>query len=173
MIAPVPVQRSRAIKRNWTLSQYRDRLSRYGDSRVKDKTVARPSYLQHGDSYPGKTTSLYWDDHRVATQPQSDKRKHKIMFMHHHISLKYIDAPIPCWMQALHERKMVISLNKFVIKTGCLYQSSTWFRFNLDVLVWLSSWLYCGTCIIKQILRTVCKNYVSIQPLYLYTYTCE
>ena len=26
-------------------SQYKDRLSRYGDSRVKDKTVVRPSYL--------------------------------------------------------------------------------------------------------------------------------
>ena len=31
---------------------------RYGDSHVKDKTVARPSYLQHGDPYTGKTTSL-------------------------------------------------------------------------------------------------------------------
>ena len=29
---------------------------RYGDSHVKDKTVAR-----HGDPYTGKTTSLYWD----------------------------------------------------------------------------------------------------------------
>ena len=34
---------------------------RYGDSHVKDKTVARPSYLQHGDPYTGKTASLYWD----------------------------------------------------------------------------------------------------------------
>ena len=34
---------------------------RYGDSHVKDKTVARPYYLQHGDPYTGKTTSLYWD----------------------------------------------------------------------------------------------------------------
>ena len=34
---------------------------RYGDSHVKDKTVARPSYLLHGDPYAGKTTSLYWD----------------------------------------------------------------------------------------------------------------
>ena len=43
---------------------------KYGDSNVKDKTVAkpyilvtrpRPSHLQHGDPYSGKTTSLYWD----------------------------------------------------------------------------------------------------------------
>ena len=34
---------------------------RYGDSLVNDKTVVRPSYLEHGDPYNGKTTSLYWD----------------------------------------------------------------------------------------------------------------
>ena len=34
----------------------------YGDPRVKDKTVARPSYLYYGDPLilHGKTTSLYW-----------------------------------------------------------------------------------------------------------------
>ena len=42
------------------LSQYKDHLSQYGDSHVKDKTVARPSYLWHGDPYTGKMTSLYW-----------------------------------------------------------------------------------------------------------------
>ena len=35
---------------------------RYGDSHVKDKTVARPSYLLHGNPYTGKTMSLYWDE---------------------------------------------------------------------------------------------------------------
>ena len=34
-------------------------FSGYGDSHVKDKTVARPSYLLHGDPTAGKTTSLY------------------------------------------------------------------------------------------------------------------
>ena len=34
---------------------------RYGDYHVKDKTVVRPSYLQYGDSYTGKATSLYCD----------------------------------------------------------------------------------------------------------------
>ena len=29
----------------WTLSQYKDSLSEYGDFHVKDKTVARPSYV--------------------------------------------------------------------------------------------------------------------------------
>ena len=29
------------------------------DSHVGDKTVTRPSYLQHGNHYTGKTTSLY------------------------------------------------------------------------------------------------------------------
>ena len=36
--------------------QCKDRLSRYGDSHVKDKTVAR-----HGDPYYVMTTYLYWD----------------------------------------------------------------------------------------------------------------
>ena len=35
---------------------------RYWDSHVKDKTVARPSYLKPGDPFTGKTTWLYWDD---------------------------------------------------------------------------------------------------------------
>ena len=39
---------------------------RYVDSHVKDKTVARPSYLQHGDPHTGKTASLYWDDPRES-----------------------------------------------------------------------------------------------------------
>ena len=34
---------------------------RYGDSHVKDKTVTRLSYLQHGDPYTGKSASVYWD----------------------------------------------------------------------------------------------------------------
>ena len=34
---------------------------RYGDSHVKDKTVARLSYLWHGDPYASKKTRLYWD----------------------------------------------------------------------------------------------------------------
>ena len=42
-------------------SQYKDILSRYGDSHVKDKTVMRPSYSLHGDPYTGKTASLYWN----------------------------------------------------------------------------------------------------------------
>ena len=46
----------------WAPSQYKDRLSQVWVSNVKDKAVARPSYLQHGDTYNGKTTSLYWDD---------------------------------------------------------------------------------------------------------------
>ena len=52
-----------SIYSTWALSQYKDHLSlpRYGDSHVKDKTVARLSYLSHGDPYNGKTTSLYWD----------------------------------------------------------------------------------------------------------------
>ena len=37
----------------------------HGNSRVKDKTVARPSYIKHGDSCAGKTTSLYWDGLRL------------------------------------------------------------------------------------------------------------
>ena len=43
----------------WAQFQYKDRLSRYRDSHYKDKTVSRPSYLYNGNSYTGKTTSLY------------------------------------------------------------------------------------------------------------------
>ena len=45
----------------WAPSQYKGRLSVYGDSHVKDKTVARPSYFYHGDPYTGKAASSYWD----------------------------------------------------------------------------------------------------------------
>ena len=41
---------------------------RYGDSYAKDKTVARPSYLWHGDPYTGKTTFLYWDGPQRSVQ---------------------------------------------------------------------------------------------------------
>ena len=45
----------------WALFHYKDRFSQVWDSHVKDKTVARPSYLWYGDPYTDKTTSLYWD----------------------------------------------------------------------------------------------------------------
>ena len=38
-------------------------LPRYGDSHVKDKMVARLSYLKHEDPYSGKMISLHWDAH--------------------------------------------------------------------------------------------------------------
>ena len=40
-------------QRTWALSQYKTVFPRYGDSHVKDKTVARPSYLLHGNPYTG------------------------------------------------------------------------------------------------------------------------
>ena len=46
----------------WVPYPYKHRLSQAWDFRVKDKTVARPSYLWYGDPNTGKTTSLYWDD---------------------------------------------------------------------------------------------------------------
>ena len=45
---------------------------RYGDPHVKDETVSRPSYLQHGDPHTGKTTSLYWESPHVTLE----KRRH-------------------------------------------------------------------------------------------------
>ena len=48
------------------LSQCKYRLSQVLDSDVKDKRVSRPSYLWHGDSYTGNTTSLYWDSPQKA-----------------------------------------------------------------------------------------------------------
>ena len=38
---------------------------RYGNFHVKDKTVVRPSYLNRGDPYTGKTTSLHLDGPNV------------------------------------------------------------------------------------------------------------
>ena len=49
----------------WVPSQYKDHLSRYGDSHSKYETVIRPSYpsfLYNGQPYTRKTISLYSDD---------------------------------------------------------------------------------------------------------------
>ena len=51
------VQRSWHQIRTGTPSQYQDHFSRYGDSLYKDKTTVR----YNENSYPGKTTFLYWD----------------------------------------------------------------------------------------------------------------
>ena len=45
----------------WVPSQYKDHLSRYIYFHYKDKTVVRPFYLYNGNSYTGKSASLYWD----------------------------------------------------------------------------------------------------------------
>ena len=44
----------------------------YRDPHVKDKTVSRPSYLQHGNPHTWERRSLYWD----GTQITSFKIKH-------------------------------------------------------------------------------------------------
>ena len=46
-----------------------DRLSHVWGSHVKDKTVARPSYLWHGDPCIGKSASLYWDAPWLLVSP--------------------------------------------------------------------------------------------------------
>ena len=51
----------RTLQKIRALSQYKDDLSWYGDSYIKDKRVARPYFLKHGDSCSSKTASLYWD----------------------------------------------------------------------------------------------------------------
>ena len=43
-------------------SQYKDGLSRYGDSHYQDKTVIRRSYLYYDNPYCGQTVPLFWDD---------------------------------------------------------------------------------------------------------------
>ena len=52
--------------KNWAPSQYKDGLPRCGNFHYKYKTVVRPSYLYNGNSYTGKTTSLYWDEPLVS-----------------------------------------------------------------------------------------------------------
>ena len=54
------------ITGTWAPSQYIDRLSRYGDSLVKDKMVMRLSYLYNRYPYTGIfMPSLYWDSPRM------------------------------------------------------------------------------------------------------------
>ena len=67
--------------RSWptqrALFQYKDHLSRYGYFHYKDKTVVRPSYLYKGNSYTGKTGSLY----RRPTGPGLKKSHLKCVHM--------------------------------------------------------------------------------------------
>ena len=48
----------RSISRNRASSKYKDRPFHLWDYNVKDKTVARPSYLYHGNPYTGKVTGF-------------------------------------------------------------------------------------------------------------------
>ena len=41
------------------------------DPHVKDKTVSRPSYLEHGNPHACERRSLYWDGAQVATSLES------------------------------------------------------------------------------------------------------
>ena len=52
------------------LFQYKDSLSRYGDSHYEDKRVSRPSFLYNGNPYTGKTGSLYWDSPLFTCLPE-------------------------------------------------------------------------------------------------------
>ena len=58
-----PVTRKLEEIAAWVQSQYKDGLFRYGDSHVKDTTVARPSYLEHGGSF------YWWDDVFMLRRP--------------------------------------------------------------------------------------------------------
>ena len=55
-----------------------------GDSHVKDKTVARPSYLWNGDPYTGKTTSY------IETDPWCFVVRNRPMFYPHPSSLPHM-----------------------------------------------------------------------------------
>ena len=59
-------QNKHVRKEDWGLSQYNNSLAASGDLHYKGKTVMRPSYLHNGNSYIGKTTSLYWDGSQAA-----------------------------------------------------------------------------------------------------------
>ena len=43
--------------------QNKDSFSKHGNFHCKHKTVVRQSYLNNGNSYTGKTASLYWNVH--------------------------------------------------------------------------------------------------------------
>ena len=70
---------------------------RYGDSHVKDKTVARPSYLWHGHPYTGKTTYFYIETAPSprpffkSTSPSAVKQPWSIWVNHSHTSAKNED----------------------------------------------------------------------------------
>ena len=53
--------RSTAKQCSRALSQYKDRLSRYGDFHYKDRMVMIVSYLYNGNLYTGNMASLYWN----------------------------------------------------------------------------------------------------------------
>ena len=67
---------------------------RYGYSHVQDKTIGRPSYLEHEDPYTGKTTTLYWDGPQVA--PTTVKQPSEIWITstgtrpHHRMCYKFM-----------------------------------------------------------------------------------
>ena len=81
-----------------------------GVSHYKDKTVARPSYLYNGNSCNGKTTSLFWDDHRHRLNV---KRDFSVMEFHYE-DRKAVIMPILVWYLYI-ETPIPASLNKQVI----------------------------------------------------------
>ena len=56
-----------AVNHKAAPTKYKDCLSMYGYSHYQDKTIniMRPSNLFDGNSYTGKTASLYWDGPQV------------------------------------------------------------------------------------------------------------
>ena len=76
---------------------------RYGDSHVKDKIVAIPSYLWHGDPYTGKMTSLYWDSPLVL-KPQYSRKTRSMPLL---LMPWFLTSPGLCdtWVTVIHEER--------------------------------------------------------------------
>ena len=63
------------------LSQYEDRLSSYGDSHYKDRTVVKPSRFYHGDPYTGSIPYYLWDGLQVSAHAPDERAKVVFVFL--------------------------------------------------------------------------------------------
>ena len=71
---------------NTKVSSYQHR-----DPHVKDKTVSRPSYLQHGNSHTRGRRSLYWDGAQDTHRQNYDTTHAPLCILDRHF-IGYIEA---------------------------------------------------------------------------------
>ena len=99
---------------------------RYGDYHVKCKTVARPSYLSHGNSYTGKTTSLYWDGpllplaKRLVNVTPAKKTGYNSV-LHFNVKTIFSDTRIPIFKIRLPWNRCIFEIGILIPKRQHIY----------------------------------------------------